>query len=189
MIQWSIDVLADAGCAPIVVAVPAAAIEEATEAVTGDSVLVVEGGASRQMSVAAALEHVPVDHVLVHDASRPLVTTDLVRRVLEGLGRAAAVIPALPIEETLKNVTEDRVVGTLPRAGVWRSQTPQGFDTAILKGAHGRAREDGLETTDDAQLIEHYGGEVMIVRGDRRNVKVTYPEDIDLAEAILQARP
>lgn len=187
MIQWSIDVLVRAGCAPIIVAAPPNLLEHARGLLPSNVATVVAGGSSRQQTVAAALDHVSTRRVLVHDASRPLITVELVLRVMNGLADADAVVPALPMEETLKTVTNDRVVGTVLRTGLWRSQTPQGFDTDRLKRAHEKAIEESYEVTDDAQLIERYGGNVHIVRGDRRNLKVTYPEDFDLAESLLEA--
>ena len=186
MIQWSIDVLLRAGCAPIVVAVPPNLLDHARGLLPTGVATVVAGGSSRQQTVAAALGHVDARRVLVHDASRPLITVELVMRVMNALADADAVVPALPMEETLKTVTNERVIGTVLRTGLWRSQTPQGFDTDLLKRAHEKAIEDEFEVTDDAQLVERYGGTVSIVRGDRRNLKVTYPEDFDLVEALLK---
>ena len=188
MIHWSIDVLMRAGCAPIIVAVPPNLLDHARGLLPAGVATVVAGGPSRQQTVAAALSHVDEHRVLVHDASRPLITVDLVQRVMNGLADADAVVPALPMEETLKTVTNDRIVGTVMRSGLWRSQTPQGFDADRLKRAHEKATVEDFEVTDDAQLIERYGGKVNIVRGDRRNLKVTYPEDFELAEALLEAR-
>ena len=186
MLLWSIDVLTRAGCAPVVVAVPAQFIDETRALLSPDGATVVSGGQSRQATVRRALEHVEAGRVLVHDASRPLITVELVRRVVDGLARADAVIPALPMEETVKTVTDERVVGTVLRSGLWRAQTPQGFATDLLKRAHANAAEDDLQVTDDAQLIERFGGKVGIVRGDRRNLKITYPEDFEVAEALLE---
>jgi 2-C-methyl-D-erythritol 4-phosphate cytidylyltransferase / 2-C-methyl-D-erythritol 2,4-cyclodiphosphate synthase len=185
MIEWSIDALLRAGCAPIVVAVPAGLLDDASGLLSPNAVTVVEGGSTRQASVARALEHVSTDRVLVHDASRPLIRVELVHRVIEALGGAQAAIPALPMEETMKAVSDDRVVGTILRGGLWRAQTPQGFDTETLRAAHEKAIEEGFEATDDCGLIERYGGKAAIVWGDRRNLKITYPEDFDLAEALL----
>jgi 2-C-methyl-D-erythritol 4-phosphate cytidylyltransferase len=186
MVQWSIDVLVRAGCAPVVVAVPANLLDHARSLLPANVVTVVAGGSTRQASVAAATHHVSTNRVLVHDAARPLIRADLVGRVMDALGDADAVIPALPMEETLKTVTSDRVVGTVLRSGLWRAQTPQGFDSETLKRAHEKALDEGFEVTDDAQLVERYGGKVVIVWGDRRNLKITYPEDFDLAETLLE---
>jgi 2-C-methyl-D-erythritol 4-phosphate cytidylyltransferase/2-C-methyl-D-erythritol 2,4-cyclodiphosphate synthase len=185
MVQWSIDVLERAGCTPVVVAVPPDLVDRARELLPSSVVTLVAGGPTRQASVAAALRETSADRVLVQDASRPLIRADLVARVMDALGEAEAVVPALPVEDTLKAVTDDRVVETVGREGLWRAQTPQGFVVPVLRRAHERALEEGFEATDDAALIEHYGGTVEIVRGDRWNLKVTYPDDFTVAEALL----
>jgi 2-C-methyl-D-erythritol 4-phosphate cytidylyltransferase len=89
------------------------------------------------------------------------------------------------MEETIKTVTNETVIGTVLRSGLWRAQTPQGFDTEMLRRAHEKAVDEGFEVTDDAQLVERFGSTVSVVWGDRRNLKVTYPEDFAVAEAIL----
>jgi 2-C-methyl-D-erythritol 4-phosphate cytidylyltransferase len=80
------------------------------------------------------------------------------------------------------------VIKTIDRAGLWRIQTPQVFRTSVLKGAHERAHRDGLEASDDAQIVEHYGGRVGVVQGRRDNIKLTFEEDFSLAEAMAAAR-
>jgi len=151
---------------------------------------ILAGGDSRQASVRAGLDRVPsdVERVVVHDAARPLVTTDLVVAVLAALDDAPGAITAIPERDTLKDVSDSRVVSTIARDGVWRAQTPQAFRTAILRRAHERAAADGFEATDDAMLLERLGERVAIVPGDERNFKVTTREDLALAEAVLTAR-
>lgn len=183
--QWSIDVFVRAGCAPVVVVVPEDLIHQARATLAPNTLTVVAGGSTRQASVAVGLQHVDTDHVLVHDASRPLIRIALVRNVLDALRDADAVIPVMPVDETLKSVTDDGVVATVLRSGLWRAQTPQGFDSEILKRAHEKALDEGFEATDEAGLIERYGGRVVTVPGDLRNVKITYAEDFELAEALL----
>ena len=139
--------------------------------------------------MARGLELVSAPTVVVHDAARPFLTTSLVKRVLEALERFDGVVAAEPVEETLKRVADDRVVDTVDRAHVWRAQTPQAFLTEVLRASHARAARDGLAATDDAQLVERAGGRVGIVRGDRRNIKLTYEEDFKLAEAIAREWP
>jgi 2-C-methyl-D-erythritol 4-phosphate cytidylyltransferase len=149
---------------------------------------VVVGGDTRQASVAAALEVVTAEHVLVHDAARPLVTVDLVEAVLGALASAKAAICGVPVSDTLKIVEEDRVVATLERKGVWRVQTPQAFDTDLLRRAHASAAQEGFSGTDDAALVERLGEPVVVVPGDERNIKVTTQADLATAEALLAAR-
>jgi 2-C-methyl-D-erythritol 4-phosphate cytidylyltransferase / 2-C-methyl-D-erythritol 2,4-cyclodiphosphate synthase len=174
--------------------VPPGAVADAAALVGGEpDVAVAEGGSSRTRSVARGLaacaERVasPPGRVVVHDAARPFVTAPDVVAVLDALVGAEGAIAAVPVHETLKRVDDGRVVETVARGGLWRAQTPQAFVFAALAHAHSRAAEDGFEATDDAQLLEHYGGSVRVVRGRADNIKITWPEDLALAEAMLRA--
>lgn len=153
----------------------------------------VAGGATRQASVRAGLEALarrdPVpDIVLVHDAARPVVPAGTVARLLAALATAPGAIPAQPVADTLKRAGDAGMIAeTVPRAGLHRAQTPQGFRFATLLAAH-RAAPAGLEATDDAQLLELAGQPVALVAGAESNVKITVPEDLDRVEAALMAR-
>lgn len=153
-------------------------------------VSIVTGGATRQASVAAGLERVPVDvdRVVVHDGARPLVTPELVEAVLAALDHAAGAVAAIAEGDTLKRVSDERVVESVSREGLWRAQTPQAFRTDLLRTAHARAAEDGFEATDDAMLVERLGETIVIVPGDESNLKVTTPQDLAIAEALIAAR-
>lgn len=148
----------------------------------------VPGGERRRDSVAAGLAQIPddVDYTLVQDAARPLASPDLVRRIVGRLrgGDVDAVVPAVPVRDTIKQVSEGRVVATVDRSVLAAVQTPQGFRTEVLRSAH--QASDG-DVTDDAALVEAVGGTVVTVAGDPRNLKVTYPEDLMLAEALAEA--
>lgn len=147
---------------------------------------VVVGGATRSASVRAALGALPagVDFVVVHDAARPLATPSLFARVLAPLaGGAAASIPVLEVSETVKRVEGGAVVGTLERYGLVTVQTPQAFRAGVLFAAH----SGETEATDDAALVEALGLEVAVVPGDPRNLKITVPSDLVVAEALLGA--
>ncbi|MDT9681989.1 2-C-methyl-D-erythritol 4-phosphate cytidylyltransferase [Streptomyces sp. TRM76323] len=158
-------------------------------------VLVVPGGATRQESVRHGLEALPdtVTTVLVHDAARPLVPVDTVDAVVEAVrdGGAAAVVPAVPLADTVKEVepaadgTPEPVLGTPERARLRAVQTPQGFDRATLVRAH--AEVTG-EVTDDASMVERLGVRVVAVPGHEEAFKVTRPLDLVLAEAVLARR-
>lgn len=154
--------------------------------VVGDVPSGVAGGARRQDSVAAGLAQVPrgVRFVLVHDAARPLAGPDLARAVIERLRRddVDGVVPALPVRDTVKRVRGDRVVATVDRSDLAAVQTPQGFRTDFLRAAHEQVSDD---VTDDAQMVEMMGGVVVTVPGSVRNLKVTLPEDLRVAEALL----
>ncbi|MDQ5815828.1 MAG: 2-C-methyl-D-erythritol 4-phosphate cytidylyltransferase [Actinomycetota bacterium] len=185
LLRWSIDMLTEAGCDPIVVVAPLQDMDQMRSLLLGEvDVAVVEGGGTRQESVANGLAHVTSDLVLVHDAARPFAPVDLARAVLKATEAAEGAVPAVPVDETIKRVEAGSVVETVDRSTLWRVQTPQAFRTAALADAHRRSRSEGFVATDDAQLIENYGGRVVVVRGTRTNIKLTYPEDFALAEAI-----
>ena len=151
-------------------------------------VRVVAGGATRGESVAAAVAALPpeVDVVLVHDGARPLVERALVERCLQAAASGQSVVSGVPAVDTLKEVDERRRVVCTPRRGrYWHAQTPQAFPRQLLESAYRRAREEGVQGTDDASLIERFGGEVTMIEGSPRNIKVTRPEDLILAERLL----
>ena len=147
----------------------------------------VPGGSRRRDSVVAGLGRAPdaATHVVVHDAARPLASADLVRRVIDRLrrGDVDGVIPAIPVRDTLKEVDGDVVVRTADRTNLVIVQTPQGFAIDVLKAAHAA---DDAEATDDAALVERFGGSVVFIAGEARNIKVTYPEDLDVIEALAK---
>jgi 2-C-methyl-D-erythritol 4-phosphate cytidylyltransferase / 2-C-methyl-D-erythritol 2,4-cyclodiphosphate synthase len=151
----------------------------------------VPGGDSRQASVLAGLEALIPRHaerVLIHDAARPLVSPDIIDRVLEALETYPACLAALPVADTLKVGAEGRVIRTVDRRGLWRAQTPQGFRFGTILAAHRAARNESTEDfTDDASIAEWRGLEVALVLGSERNIKLTTPEDFDLAERLLRA--
>jgi len=157
-----------------------------TVVVVGDIPGGVPGGPRRRDSVWAGLEALPPDaaHVLVHDAARPLATPELVRRVIDRLlsGGMDAVVPVVPIRDTLKRVGDGWVLATVERADLAEAQTPQGFKVEVLRAAHAAGDEDA---GDDALLVERLGVSVACVEGEAANLKVTYPGDLVLAEALL----
>jgi 2-C-methyl-D-erythritol 4-phosphate cytidylyltransferase len=154
----------------------------------------VEGGEPRQNSVANALAAVaadPEDIVLVHDAVRPLVTPEIIAEVIAAADKHGAAIAGLPAVDTVKQVerTADGALirATLPRAGVVMAQTPQGFRYGMLKKAFDDAAADGFVGTDEASLIERAGLPVAVVMGSPRNIKITTPADMELAEFYLKS--
>ena len=159
-----------------VVVVIAAGAEPLVATALGD-VRTVVGGATRRESVARGLAAVGGDRVLVHDAARPFVPAVVIDRVLAALDAADAAMPVLAVADTL--VRDGAVV---PRDGLSRVQTPQGFRVATLRAAHAAWPEDD-EATDDAQMVRRLGGSVALVQGDAMLDKVTHPEDFAAAEA------
>ena len=174
---------------PVVVAAPADDLDAVRAMLADLDVVVVAGGAERSDSVAAALAALPPDAelVLVHDAARCLVPVEVVERVVAALrGGAEAVVPVLPVADTVKQVDDaGDVVATVPRADLRAVQTPQGFVRAVLERAHGA----GLAgATDDASMVEALGVPVRTVPGSEEGFKVTRPLDLVLAEAVLHVR-
>lgn len=153
-------------------------------------VAVVRGGSRRQDSVRRGLEALnaeTADIVLVHDGVRPLLSPALIERVIWGARRDKAVIPVVPIEETVKEVVTGRIVRTLDRACLYRAQTPQGFSYSLLKRALQEADEEGYSGTDEAELVERLGEKVAVVEGEAQNLKITTKDDLRMAEAWLDA--
>jgi len=169
--------------------VPSAAPEIAGVGGDGRIAPPVVGGAERQDSAAAGLAALPreVRWVVVHDAARCLVDPEDVRRVIDLAAETGAAILARPVSDTVKRVAAGTVTGTLDRDTCWAAQTPQVFRRDLLAEAHDKARADGFRGTDDAQLVERLGGEVRVVLGSERNLKITRPVDLALAEHWLRS--
>jgi 2-C-methyl-D-erythritol 4-phosphate cytidylyltransferase / 2-C-methyl-D-erythritol 2,4-cyclodiphosphate synthase len=150
----------------------------------------VAGGARRQDSVRAGLEALASDapsSVLIHDAARPFVSTELISRVIGSLDAHQAALPCLPVTDTLKWVARGQVVGTAERDQLWRAQTPQGFRFEAILAAHrAAAREPAREFTDDAGVAEWYGLDVALVEGSEDNRKLTTAEDLRIADELLK---
>ncbi len=146
---------------------------------------VVAGGATRSSSVRAGLEAVDprADVIVVHDAARPLARASLFADVIAAVAAGAdAAVPGIPTTDTLKEVMDGVVIRTLARDTIFSVQTPQAFAAAVLRSAHHGAPEG----TDDAALVEAIRGRVVVVPGDRRNLKITDPDDLRVAEALLE---
>ncbi len=146
----------------------------------------VKGGKERQDSVLEGLLEAKGDVVIVHDCARPLADIELFYKVSK-LDGYHGKITAVPVRDTLKEVAEGMVVKTIDRSNVWLSQTPQAFDRRVLLECHFRARNEGFYATDDATLLERYGYKVGVVEGSLWNLKITYPEDLLLAEKLLES--
>ena len=148
----------------------------------------VSGGDERQFSVYNGLMQVDAkcDIVLVHDGARPLLTSVIIERCIDGVERYGAVSCGVPIKETIKIVDENHNVRVTPkRDSIWITQTPQAFKLDTLIKAHLRAIEEEIVCTDDAMLVEQLGINVRMIEGDYENIKITTPDDLIIAEAIL----
>lgn len=192
MVAWSIERLAS--CQEIehvALVIPQAQSDEwrATLAEPSGQMVdgVVEGGDRRQDSVRLGLEALPDDitHVLIHDAARPCLSAELLERIVEELRDNGAVVPVVPVVDTLAVERNDTVEAIIDRGNVALVQTPQAFEKQLVRRAHRSAFASGLESSDDGSLVLSLGETVKTIPGDRANIKVTYAEDIPVAEKIL----
>lgn len=146
-------------------------------------VRVVSGGASRQETVARALAGLSpqTEIVVVHDAVRPFIELETIRRVVETARTDGAAILGIPSVDTVKQVERQTILGTIPRERIVLAQTPQAFRYSLLKEAFARAAADGFNGTDESSLVERMGQTVVVLMGSDRNIKITKPSDLPLA--------
>jgi 2-C-methyl-D-erythritol 4-phosphate cytidylyltransferase len=166
--------------------------EQMRQEPSGRRVSAVEGGDTRQQSVKNALSEIKGDAgdlVVVHDAVRPLVDDEIITAVIEAAARYGAAIAGIPAVDTIKNVDRTAegavVTSTVPRERVVLAQTPQAFRYQVIKNAFDQAAADGFTGTDEASIVERSGQEVAVVMGSPRNIKITTPGDLELAEFYL----
>lgn len=159
-----------------------------TELIFKENIIVIQGGASRSDSVGQGLRALPndVDFVLIHDGARPLVKPENVRESIAAAQKYGASTLAVPVKDTIKvgdskNFTQE----TIPRETLWMVQTPQVFRYKLLIEAHRTAAQVGYIGTDDASLVERLGYPVKLVQGDYSNIKITTPEDLVIAKALI----
>ncbi len=171
-----------------------ARLEGEADDILKNKVEFVIGGEHRQQSVESALNAVTAeadDIVLVHDAVRPFVSGEIIQEVIEAAEKYGAAIAGLPAVDTVKQVertAEGAIIkATIPRAGIVMAQTPQGFRFNVIKKAFDEASADGFLGTDEASLVERSGRDVAVVMGSPRNIKITSPGDMELAEFYLKA--
>jgi 2-C-methyl-D-erythritol 4-phosphate cytidylyltransferase len=168
-------------------------LQKETDAVERKKIELVAGGEHRQQSVQHALNRItagPDDIVLVHDAVRPLVTSEVIHEVIAAARKYGAAIAGLPAVDTVKQVdrtAEGAIIkATIPRASIVLAQTPQGFRYALIKKVFDEASADGFTGTDEASLAERAGHDVAVVMGSPKNIKITNPGDMELAEFYLK---
>jgi 2-C-methyl-D-erythritol 4-phosphate cytidylyltransferase len=191
LLARTLETFAPAGFDRLVVTAPPDRLEEfrrvAKSAGTGLHAVVIAGGATRSESVRRAFEALLADDddlVAVHDAARPLVTGDEIRAVVSAADRSGVAIAAIRIADTVKEVSDGRIVRTIDRSRLWAAATPQAFRAGILS----RALASGRSATDEAALCEDLGIPVELVAVSRLGFKITTPEDLQLAEAFFRAR-
>jgi len=146
------------------------------------------GGDTRQHSVQNGLSVLPaaIDGVLVHDGARPMVTAEVIDRCIAGIKSHGAVIAAVPVKDTLKEVEGSLVTGTVDRSQLWQAQTPQAMQRKLLERAYKHAQATGFNGTDEASLLEHAGIAVSVVTGSETNIKITRPDDLAIAYGLLR---
>lgn len=194
VLAWTLGAVIDSGIADAVIAV----VPEGDLAFCRDQVVIpfqmdgrvrlVAGGAERQASVYEGLKACPAETriVVVHDGVRPFLTRGMLEDCVNAADRYGGAVTVVPAVETLKRVDADnRIVATIDREPVRLAQTPQAFRLPLLRRAHEQAMADGFTGTDDAGLVERIGGDVRAVAGSPRNIKITRPVDLVLAEAFL----
>lgn len=192
LVRWAASSLATVS-GRLVITAPADAIDAFVAALDGVAarVSVVAGGASRQDSVVAGLAELADldddDTVLIHDAARPFMPVAVFGRLIEAIEHHDAAIPVLPVVDTIVSGVGGDIT-YLDRSSLGAVQTPQAFRIGALRDAHARAASDGLEATDDASLVLHYGYRLATVEGDPLGRKLTYPEDIGAFERGLSSR-
>ena len=149
---------------------------------------IVPGGKERQDSVLAGLQALPIapDIVLIHDAVRPLFSLDLLERVIKGCETFDACVPGLPLRDTVKRIDAERIIETVPRESLRLVQTPQAFRYRSLLHAFEQAGKMNFYSTDEAALVEKFGGRAGWVEGEETNLKITTPRDLQIAELFLQ---
>ena len=152
---------------------------------------VIAGGNSRQDSVALGLAALDgrVELAAIQDGARPLVTPDLIERVVFAAQRYGGAVPAIPLKDTVKLGKKDLVMTTPDRKRLYAVQTPQVFDYDLLRGGLEQAKKDGAAVTDDSSAVERLGLAVKLVKGDERNLKITTPMDLEIAKLYLEDTP
>ncbi len=193
LLSWSLSTfLDDPRVGTVVVVLPPDQLAEAPEWLTDldERVVLAGGGATREASVAAGLAALPPRDsvVVVHDGARPLVDVPALERCLWWAGQGVSAVVGHPAVDTMKRVEGEFVTGTEPRHQLWQVQTPQVFPRKVLERAHARAAKHDTQGTDDASLVEASGEPVRMVPADRWNVKVTFPNDVEVAAHLLAGR-
>jgi len=191
VVAWSVEALLKAGAREVVVVIAADAAPMAQTALAALSGWrTVPGGATRAASVQAGLSALTADDaepVLIHDAARPFLSADIIEALLQGLKDADGALPALAVADSLRRAEDDFIVGGVDRDNLWRAQTPQAFRLKTIRDAYA-AWPNNETATDEAAVVERAGGRVRLIPGDPRLLKLTYPEDFAMAEALAAPR-
>lgn len=191
VLRWSAAALLNAGAQELIVVIAPDAQDRAAQALAGlSSWRAVTGGDTRARSVQAGLAALTCSAdqpVLIHDAARPLLDRAVIDRLVATLKDADGALPVLPVADSLRQGQDGRMAGVVERDGLWRAQTPQAFRRGVIEAAYAAWPADETPT-DEAVVVDRHGGRVVLVEGDPRLMKLTYPEDFAMAEALLPRR-
>ena len=188
VVRWSVEALLKAGAEDVVVVIAPGSEAEAATALSGvTGWRSATGGSTRAESVCNGLDVLdgPADRpVLIHDAARPLLGLAVIRRLLEALDHADGAFPGLPVADSLRRAADGVVSGLVDRDSLWRAQTPQAFRFKTIRDAYA-AWPVGETAADETEVVDRHGGVILVVEGDARLMKLTYPEDFAMAEALI----
>ena len=182
----------DKYCKKIILPINPAEKEEFQKLIQGLAlaapIQLVNGGSERQYSVCSGLEVLSekAEIVLVHDGARPFINHSMINKLIADAKQSGASVLAVPVKDTIKQVKDHHVEKTIDRSSLWAIQTPQAFRVSLLKKAHEAASATGYLGTDDASLVERLGEKVAITEGNYDNIKITTPEDLYFAKAIME---
>lgn len=185
VIKYTVQAFENSNVDEIIICANVSIIEELQEILKYcRKVKIIEGGETRQASVFNGLKASECDYVLIHDAARPMITTDLVNQTIEMVKDKNALTVATKTIDTIKEVEDGKITRTIDRAKLYNTQTPQAFKYELIKDAHTKLY--GKNFTDDAGMLEELGEAVYILNGSYKNIKITTQNDIDIAKTYLQ---
>jgi len=182
VIKYAVEAFEGANVNEIIVSANPAIIDELRQ-ILGSKVRIVEGGATRQESVFNGLKAAACDYVLIHDAARPMVSVNLIKRAMEEVQVKKALTAAVKTIDTIKEVEDGKIIRTIDRANLYNTQTPQAFEYNLIKDAHERLA--GQNFTDDAGMLEALGHDVYILDGSPQNIKITTQDDIAILKTLM----
>ncbi len=184
VIKYTVEAFENSNVDKIIICANTGIIEELKEIFKDfKKVKIIEGGETRQASVFNGLKDSECDYVLIHDGARPMISTDLVNQTIEMVKDKKSLTVATKTIDTIKEVVNGKIIRTIDRAKLYNTQTPQAFDYKLIKAAHDKLQ--GQNFTDDAGMLEALGGDVFILDGSYKNIKITTQNDIDIAKIYL----
>ena len=185
VIKYTVEAFEKSEVDEIIICANISIIEDLKEIFKNSTkVKIIEGGATRQQSVFNGLQASECDYVLIHDGARPMITTDLINSAIEEVITKKALTVATKTIDTIKEVTDGKIIRTIDRAKLYNTQTPQAFEYNLIKEAHQKLY--GQNFTDDAGMLEYLGETVYIINGSYKNIKITTQNDIEIAKIYLE---